>query len=98
MGILGNPMTGRGQEDVYTYALSANLKLSRFEFFAQWYGQANAHSEYVFSHLSAGTGYRAGKISFLLSGLKSLTTEPKGYQNTLGADWGASLRIEWRPM
>jgi hypothetical protein len=98
MGILGNPVTGRGQEDVYSYALSANFKPSRFDFLVQWYGQANTHPEYVFSHLSAGAGYRTGKIDFVLSGLKSLTTEPKGYQNTLGADWGMNLKIEWRPI
>lgn len=98
MGILGNPVTGRGQEDVYTYAISANFKPSQLEFFAQWYGQANSHPEYVFSHVAAGAGYRTDKVGFILSGLKSLTTKPKGYQNTLGADWGVSLKIEWRPI
>lgn len=98
MGILGDPEAGQGQEDVYTYALSASFKPSRFDFFAQWYGQTNTHPKYVFSHVSAGAGYRAGKICFVLSGLKSLTTEPKGYQNTLGADWGVKLKIEWSPM
>lgn len=97
MGILGDPEAGQGQEDVYTYALSANFKPSRFDFFAQWYGQTNTHPEYVFSHVSAGAGYRAGKVSFVLSGLKSLTTEPKGYQNLLGADWGVNLKIRWSP-
>ena len=98
MGILGDPGAGQGQEDVYTYAISANFKPSRLEFFAQWYGQANSHPEYVFSHVAAGAGYRTGKVGFILSGLKSLTTKPKGYQNTLGADWGVSLKIEWRPI
>ncbi|HXF49814.1 MAG TPA: hypothetical protein VNL73_10390 [Verrucomicrobiae bacterium] len=98
MGILGNPVTGRGQEDVYTYAISANFKPSRFELFAQWYGQTNTHPEFVFSHVAAGAGYRTGKVGFILSSLKSLTTMPKGYQNTLGADWGVSLKIEWRPI
>ncbi len=98
MGILGDPEAGQGQEDVYTYALSANIKPSRFDFFVQWYGQTNTHPEYVFSHISAGAGYRAGKVGFVFSGLKSLTTKPKGYQNFLGADWGVKLKIEWRPM
>lgn len=97
MGILGNPVTGRGQEDVYTYAIFANFRPSRLEFFAQWYGQANTHPEYVFSHVTVGAGYQAGKVGLAFSGLKSLTTKPKGYQNTLGADWGANLKIEWWP-
>lgn len=97
MGILGDPRAGQGQEDVYTYALSANFKPSRFDFFAQWYGQTNTHPEFVFSHVATGVGYRAEKVGFVISGLKSLTTEPKGYQNTLGADWGVSLKIGWRP-
>ena len=97
MGILGEPANEQGQEDVYTYALSADFKPSRFNFSAQWYGQLNQHPKYIFSHLLAGVGYRAGRVSLVLSGLKSLTTRPKGYQNLLGADWGANLKMEWRP-
>ena len=98
MGILGDPGAGQGQEDVYTYATSANFKPSRFDFLAQFYGETNTHPEYIFSHVAASAGYRTGKVGFVFSGLKSLTTKPKGYQNTLGADWGASLKIEWRPI
>ncbi len=96
-GILGSPTALRSQEDVYTFGLSATFRPKKPAFFSEWYGQASPHPAYVFSRLSAGVGYEAGKFAFKLSALKGLTEKPKGYQNLLGADWGVNLGFQWFP-
>ena len=95
LGILGSPTALRSQEDVYPFGLSATIRPKKLAFFSEWYGQASPHPAYVFSRLSAGVGYEAGKFAFKLSALKGLTEKPKGYQNLLGADWGVNLGFQW---
>ncbi len=95
LGILGSPTALRAQEDVYTYGLSAALRAGKAQPFIEWHGQAGPHSEYVFSRFVAGMKYRWPKLAMKISGLKGLTEKPKGYQNVLGADWGAEIGVEW---
>lgn len=96
VGILGSPTALRAQEDVYTYGLSAACRAGRAQPFVEWHGQTGPHPEYVFSRLFAGVEYRWDKMALRISGQKSLTEKPKGYQNVLGADWGANISLEFQ--
>lgn len=96
LGILGSPTAMRAQEDVYTYGFSAAWKKGRMHPFVEWHGQVSPHPEFVFSRLSAGAEYRWPKMALKISGLKSLTEKPKGYQNILGADRGVNVSLEFQ--
>lgn len=97
LGFLDNPTGLRSQEDVYTFAVLTSFHPGGWSFEGEWSGQASHSPAYVFSNLSAGVGYRFGKLAFRLSALKSLTEKAKGFENLLGADWGAEFGLQWFP-